>query len=111
MVMFSRERREMKQRTSRAPRNEQIKAPLLSKKREDTHTNGEIEEHARFSGVLLNGIDLQGQVAYHPWFEDVLMTNVVMTGTQFEALVADDVRFEHCTLVGVNWRKAGFHRV
>ena len=99
----------MKQRSFK---NEQrVKAPLLSKKRESAQISGGITDNDRYMTSLFSGLDLSGQEAHHPWFEDVLCANVLLTNTHFEVLVADDVRFEHCNMVGANWYKGAFHRV
>jgi uncharacterized protein YjbI with pentapeptide repeats len=70
-----------------------------------------VHYHERYSGLALSNVDLSGQVAVRPAFDDTLFTHINLNNTEFEGLLLDDVRFQDCDFATANWYQTNWHRV
>jgi uncharacterized protein YjbI with pentapeptide repeats len=88
-----------------------IKAPRLPKAMplaeapQDMPAEGET-----YSGLDYQRLDLTGRSASRPHFDTVIFTQVLATGTRFDHLRAEDVRFMGCNLANAAWPNLGCHR-
>ena len=71
---------------------------------------GYVAAKEQYRSLLLSGMDLSNQVAAHSSFEEVLFSQVNMSGTQWEALRLEDARLSQCDLMTANWYEAGVYR-
>lgn len=91
---------------------QKVRPPRLPKKMLSKELRGgSVQYHERYTSLTLTGADLAGQVAMRPAFEESILTQVRLTGSEFEELQLDDVRLVGCDLATASWYKTIWHRV